>query len=104
MPDAHGRQHFGPNANLLGGGPETVHAIVYEAAVGKTVAEVYLGDDVPIAPDGVNDEPGIPASEYLVLKFTDGTFLGFQIGAGNSFHAITGESARKLSPNLKLHK
>lgn len=80
------REHFGPEPNLYGGGPATVHAQVHEAAVGKTVAAVYLGDCKPFK--SLDDDKPF-YSEYLILEFTDGSLLPLTVGAGHSF-AIAG--------------
>ncbi len=44
MPDKSGKPlHFGPDASDAAG-PAAIHRLIHEAAVGKTIARVYLGE------------------------------------------------------------
>jgi hypothetical protein len=90
-------EHYGPEPRFSSGA-EMVHAIVHEAAIGKTIAAVYLGDnDRFVSMDTESAPPdGIFRSEYLAFDFTDGTSLVLQVGAGNSFHPATSVDSQKI--------
>jgi hypothetical protein len=65
-----------------GAGPAAVHRQIHEAAVGKTVEAVYLGE---VKLDEPYEAGGNDRTEYLLLEFTDGSTLPLQIAAGNTF-------------------
>ncbi len=72
---------FGPKV-ADGAGPAAIHRQIHAAAVGKTIASVYLGE---IQLGEPYDIGGNDRTEYLLLEFTDGSTLPLQIAAGNSF-------------------
>lgn len=91
MPDGSGKSlHLGPNVHY-GAGPAAVHRQIHEAAVGKTIASVYLGE---LQLDEPYDIGGNDRTEYLLLEFTDGSTLPLQIAAGNSFFVGYEEMSR----------
>ena len=91
------REHFGPDPHD-GSGPEMIHKLVHERAIGKTIASVYLGDDKPIRPFSDSE---VFQSEYLAFEFTDGSSLVLQVAAGNSFHLALEDEARKILASAK---
>lgn len=71
-----------------GAGAAAVHRQIHEAAVGKTIARIYLGET---RLDEPYEAGGADAAEYLCLEFTDGTELRLQVAAGNSFFVGGGD-------------
>jgi hypothetical protein len=65
-----------------GAGPAAVHRQIHEAAVGKTIEAVYLGE---IKLDEPYESGGNDCTEFLLLEFTDGSSLPLQVASGNSF-------------------
>lgn len=96
MPATRKRSHFGPEPHV-GIGPETVHYQFHEYTVGKTIAQVYLGDSEPFKSLQPENSPpdGIFRSEYLAIEFTDGTMTMLEVGPGNSFFVLGDEMAKK---------
>jgi len=88
-------KHYGPEPHF-GLGPEAVHYLIHERAVGKTIARVYLGDCEPI--------PDLPQSEYTVFEFTAGSALMLQVGGGYSFHVAGDSETKKLLAKVKQRR
>jgi hypothetical protein len=80
-------EHYGPKPRLGAfSGIEGVHEGIYEAAIGRTVAAVYLGDHKPLRGAEFKNLPGGAfLSEYLIPEFTDGSTLVMQIGSSDTF-------------------
>jgi hypothetical protein len=88
MPDALGKPlHIGPEPRN-GAGPQAVHTQIHERAVGKTIAQVYLGDCEPL--------PDLPQSEYVVFEFTDGSTLMLEVAGGYSFSVSGDKEGQKV--------
>ncbi len=95
-------RHYGPEPHY-GFGPEMVHKLVHEHAIGKTITAVYLGDAEPIPGHDPKDHApdGVFRGEYVAFEFSDETSLVLEIAAGNSFWVAGEREAAKVLARTK---